>query len=72
MAIPIPKPEQSVWDAPKQDDQAGRFALVPEVLHSRMGYSPEEAAAFSASSQREYLNRWEQDAPPFVFRSEDR
>jgi hypothetical protein len=59
-------------DASIQDDQTGRFALVSDVLQSRIGFSPEEAASFSASYQREYLNRWEQDAPPFGSQSEDR
>jgi HEAT repeat protein len=54
----------------KRDEPAGCFALIPDLLHEKMGFSPEEAATFSLSYQQAYLNRWEQDAPPFVSLSE--
>ena len=53
-------------DGATQNDQTGRFALVPDLLHERLGFSQQEATAFSASCQREYLNRWEMDALPFI------
>ena len=50
----------------EQDKQTGRLALIPDLLHTRMGYSFEEAAAFSLSYQQAYLNRWEQDTSPRI------
>lgn len=46
-----------------QVDQTGRFALVPDLLQARLGFTPEELATLATSYQQAYMSRWEPEAP---------
>lgn len=50
-------------EAWQKNEWAGRLALIPDLLQSRMGFAASEAAAFAEIYQRECLGRLEQESP---------